>query len=195
MFAGFPITFLILLGVQVIDKMRGAAHTRARIEQANRLQEYLSGMKVIKAYNLRGTNFKRLERAFYTFMKECIKLECVSGPFYLVAVSFLQCGLSLITMVGVYLLMGGTLDITIFVMFLLVGTRIFDPLVGAIIQLPVFVYQTAAGKRIVDLLDEPIMQGDGEAPQNHDISFENVTLAMGKIWFCIMSARLSHPAP
>lgn len=55
-------------------------------------------------------------------MKECIKLECVSGPFYLVAVSFLQCGLSLITMVGVYLLMGGTLDITIFVMFLLVGT-------------------------------------------------------------------------
>ena len=27
MFAGFPITFLILLGVQVIDKMRGAAHT------------------------------------------------------------------------------------------------------------------------------------------------------------------------
>ena len=180
MFAGFPITFLILLGVQVIDKMRGAAHTRARIEQANRLQEYLSGMKVIKAYNLRGTNFKRLERAFYTFMKECIKLECVSGPFYLVAVSFLQCGLSLITMVGVYLLMGGTLDITIFVMFLLVGTRIFDPLVGAIIQLPVFVYQTAAGKRIVDLLDEPIMQGDGEAPQNHDISFENVTFGYGK---------------
>ena len=180
MFAGFPITFLILLGVQVIDKMRGAAHTRARIEQANRLQEYLSGMKVIKAYNLRGTNFKRLERAFYTFMKECIKLECVSGPFYLVAVSFLQCGLSLITMVGVYLLMGGTLDITIFVMFLLVGTRIFDPLVGAIIQLPVFVYQTAAGKRIVNLLDEPIMQGDGEAPQNHDISFENVTFGYGK---------------
>ena len=91
-----------------------------------------------------------------------------------------QCGLSLITMVGVYLLMGGTLDITIFVMFLLVGTRIFDPLVGAIIQLPVFVYQTAAGKRIVDLLDEPIMQGDGEAPQNHDISFENVTFGYGK---------------
>lgn len=49
-------------------------------------------------------------------------------------------------MVGVYLLMGGTLDITIFVMFLLVGTRIFDPLVGAIIQLPVFVYQTAGRK-------------------------------------------------
>lgn len=180
MFAGFPVTLLILWGVQVIDKMRGAAHTKARIEQTNRLQEYLTGMKVIKAYNLRGTNFKKLERAFYTFMKECIKLECVSGPFYLVAVSFLQFGLSLITMVGVYLLMGGTLDIVIFVMFLLVGTRIFDPLVGAIIQLPVFVYQKTAGQRIVDLMDEPIMSGKGDAPIQHDIQFEHVDFGYGK---------------
>lgn len=174
MFAGFPITILILAGVQTIDKKRGAAHTKARIEQTNRLQEYLSGMKVIKAYNLRGGNFKKLERAFYTFMKECIKLECVSGPFYLVAVSFLQFGLSLITMAGVYLLMGQTLDITVFVMFLLVGTRIFDPLVGAIIQLPVFVYQKTAGHRIVDLMDEPTMTGNGNAPKTHNIRFEHV---------------------
>lgn len=180
MFAGFPVTLLILSGVQTIDKMRGAAHTRARIEHTSRLQEYLTGMKVIKAYNLRGTNFKKLEQAFYSFMKESIKLECVSGPFYLVAVSFLQFGLSLITMIGVYLLMGGTLDMIIFAMFLLVGTRIFDPLVGAIIQLPVFVYQKTAGERIVDLMDEPIMSGEGEAPQKHDIQFEHVTFGYGK---------------
>ena len=49
MFAGLPVTFLILWGVRVIDRKRGAAHTKARIEQTNRLQEYLTGMKVIKA--------------------------------------------------------------------------------------------------------------------------------------------------
>lgn len=68
----------------------------------------------------------------------------------------------------------------IFAMFLLVGTRIFDPLVGAIIQLPVFVYQKTAGERIVDLMDEPIMSGEGEAPQKHDIQFEHVTFGYGK---------------
>lgn len=179
MFAGFPVTLLILCGVQIIDKIRGTAHTKARIEQTNRLQEYLTGMKVIKAYNLRGANFKKLERAFYDFMKESIKLECVSGPFYLVAVSFLQFGLSLIIMTGVYLLMGGNLDIIVFVMFLLVGTRIFDPLVGAIVQLPVFVYQKTAGKRIVDLMEEPIMSGEGDAPEKHDIRFEHIDFSYG----------------
>lgn len=180
MFAGFPITLIILLGVRVIDRKRGAAHTRARIEQTNRLQEYLAGMKVIKAYNLRGANFKKLEHAFYNFMKESIKLEGVSGPFYLVAVAFLQIGLSLITIAGTYLLLGGSLTLPVFVMFLLVGTRIFDPLVGAITQLPVFVYQANAGRRIVDLMEEPIMQGEGEAPAGHDISFDHVTFGYGE---------------
>ena len=180
MFAGFPVTLLIIWGVQTIDKRRGAAHTKARIEQTNRLQEYLTGMKVIKAYNLRGSNFKKLEQAFKRFTEESIKLECVSGPFYLVAVSFLQSGLSFITMAGVYLLMGGTLNITIFVMFLFIGTRLFDPLVGAITQLPVFVYKKAAGQRIVDLMDEPIMSGEGKAPAQHDIQFEHVDFGYGE---------------
>ena len=180
MFAGLPVTFLILWGVRVIDRKRGAAHTKARIEQTNRLQEYLTGMKVIKAYNLRGANFKKLERAFYNFMKESIKLEGVSGPFYLIAVAFLQIGLSMITMAGTYLLLGGTLELPMFIIFLLVGSRVFDPLVSAITQLPVFTYQAAAGKRIVDLLEEPTMQGDGEAPKDHDVIFENVTFGYGE---------------
>ena len=53
MFAGLPVSILILTAVKSVDKKRGEAHTRARIEQSNRLQEYLLGMKVIKAYNLR----------------------------------------------------------------------------------------------------------------------------------------------
>mgnify|MGYP002679617774 CR=1 FL=1 len=180
MFAGCPITVLILIGVQAIDKKRGAAHVRAKLEQTNRLQEYLTGMKVIKAYNLCGANFTKLEKAFRDFMNESIKLECISGPFYLVAISFLQSGLSFITMAGAYLLSGGTLDISVFVMFLFFGTRIFEPLVGAIVQLPVFVYKKDAGKRIVDLMDEPVMSGENDAPENGDIRFEHVTFGYGK---------------
>lgn len=175
MFAGFPVTLLILWGVQVIDRKRGAAHTKARIEQSNRLQEYLSGMTVIKAYNLRGSNFKKLDSAFKNFMRESIKLEAFSGPFYLVAISFLQIGLSLITIMGTYLLLGGSLSLTIFVLFLLIGTKVFDSMVGAITQLPEFFYQASAGKRILNLMEQPVMQGEEDAPFNHEIVFENVT--------------------
>lgn len=180
MFAGCPITVLLLLAVQATDKKRGAAHVKAKLEQTNRLQEYLTGMKEIKAYNLSGAKFTRLEKAFRDLMNESIKLESVSGPFYLVAVSFLQSGLSFVTMAGAYLLSGGKLDISVFVMFLFFGTRIFEPLVGAIVQLPVFVYKKDAGRRIVDLMEEPVMSGEGDAPENGDIRFEHITFGYGK---------------
>ena len=180
LFAGLPVTVLILLLVQTLDKKRGAAHVAAKIEQTNRLQEYLTGMKVIKAYNLGGSNFTKLTQAFRNFMTESIKLEAVSGPFYLVAISFLQAGISFVTMAGVWLLSGDKVDISVFVMFLFMGNRIFEPLAGAITQLPVFVYKKSAGERIVDLRDEPVMAGDGGAPAQHEIVFDHVSFGYGE---------------
>lgn len=180
LFAGFPVTVLILVLVQTLDKKRGAAHVAAKIEQTNRLQEYLTGMKVIKAYNLGGSNFTKLTQAFRNFMTESIKLEAVSGPFYLVAISFLQAGVSFVTMTGVWLLSGGKVDISVFVIFLFMGNRFFEPLAGAITQLPVFVYKKAAGERIVDLMDELVMAGDGGAPAQHEIVFDHVSFGYGE---------------
>ena len=179
LFSGLPVTVLLLLLVQRVDKKRGAAHVAARLEQTNRLQEYLTGMKVIKAYNLGGRNFEKLDRAFRNFADESIKLEGVSGPFYLVAVSFLQFGISAVTAAGAYLISGGSLELAVFVMFMFIGSRLFEPLVGAIVQLPVFVYKKSAGERIMDLMDEPIMGGDGDVPEKHDIVFQNVTFGYG----------------
>ena len=180
LFAGLPVTVLILLLVQTLDKKRGAAHVAAKIEQTNRLQEYLTGMKVIKAYNLGGSNFTKLTQAFRNFMTESIKLEAVSGPFYLVAISFLQAGVSFVTMTGVWLLSGGKVDISVFVIFLFMGNRFFEPLAGAITQLPVFVYKKAAGERIVDLMDEPVMAGDSGAPAQHEIVFDHLSFGYGE---------------
>lgn len=180
LFAGFPVTVLILVLVQTLDKKRGAAHVAAKIEQTNRLQEYLTGMKVIKAYNLGGSNFTKLTQAFRNSMTESIKLEAVSGPFYLVAISFLQAGISFVTMAGVWLLSSGKVDISVFVMFLFMGNRIFEPLAGAITQLPVFVYKKSAGERIVDLMDEQVMAGDGGAPAQHEIVFDHVSFGYGE---------------
>ncbi len=177
MFAGFPITLLILGAVRGLERKFGTSHSEARLVQANSLQEYLLGMKVLKAYNLRGENFQRLERAFYRFMKESIKLEGALGPFFIVAIAFMQAGLSFITMVGVYLILGGSLTVPIFALFLLVGTHIFDPLTVAIMRLPAFKYNALAGERIVTLLQQPLMTGKQDSPPNHDIRLENVTFA------------------
>ncbi|WDV46497.1 ABC transporter ATP-binding protein [Clostridiaceae bacterium M8S5] len=180
MFAGFPFSILIILAVRGLEGKFGKTHSKARLAQANCLQEYLFGIKVIKAYNLGGKNFKTLQQAFSRFMKESIKLEGGLGPFFLVAIAFLQTGLSLITICGVYLLLDGELTVPVFALFLLAGTHIFDPLVVSIMRLPGFKYNAMAGNRIVNLLNQPIMQGQKESPTKHNIKFKNVKFAYDK---------------
>ncbi|RNB56874.1 ABC transporter ATP-binding protein [Brevibacillus gelatini] len=175
MLAGFPVTILILWGVSRLERRLGTSHSRAKVALANCLQEYLYGMKVIKAYNLRIDNFQRLKQSFYRYMQESIRLEGVLGPFFLVAMAFMQMGVSLLTIVGVYLVLGGELTVPLFAMFVLVGARIFDPLSVAIMRLPAFKYDAMAGERIVNLLAQPSMQGEQEAPEEHDIRFEEVS--------------------
>ena len=120
-----------------------------------------------------------MERAFHRFMKESIRLEGGLGPFFLVAIAFLKTGISLITMIGVYLILGGQMSIPVFTLFLLAGTRIFDPLAVAVQRLGELKYHSLAGERIMTIMDEPEMQGEKGTPAAHDICFDNVSFGYG----------------
>ena len=84
-------------------------------------------------------------------------------------------GLTLMILCGTYLLIGGKLSVAIFVMFLIVGSRVFDPLTLALINLAEFRYYSIAGERILNLLNEPEMSGTQDAPEQGDIIFRNVS--------------------
>jgi ATP-binding cassette subfamily B protein IrtB len=180
MMTGFPISMLILWAVSRLERQLGQRHAEARIVQSSCLQEYLVGMKVIKANNLCGQNFTRLEQAFRRYMKESIKLEGVLGPFFLIAIAFFEVGLALIAMTGVYLILDGDISLPVFAMFLLIGTRVFEPLSIAIMRLPAFKYDAMAGERIARIWAQPMMTGEQEPRGNHDIRFENVTFGYDK---------------
>ena len=154
-------------------------HMRAKIDAGNRIQEYMNGIRVIKAYNLTGDRFARMESAFRSFMRESIRLEATMGPFAMVAISLIRLGLTLMIVLGVHLMIGGTLDPLTFVGFLIVGTRVYDPLTAALLNFFVFRYSALAGKRILSLMEEPEMTGEGDAPERHDIELRNVTFGYG----------------
>ena len=175
MFVALPLAVLIVLASSGVQRSLGSRHIRAKINAASRLQEYLNGIRVIKAYNLSGSRFVRLEKAFRELMRESIRLEGLLGPVFLLAVAAVRAGLTVLVLVGVYLLLSGTLDILTFVIFLVIGARVFDPLTTALISFPEFRYHALAGERILTLRREPVMQGERRPPEEHDIEFTSVT--------------------
>ena len=175
LFAALPAAVLLLVLTSGVQRRLGSQHLQAKIEAGGRLQEYLNGIKVIKAYNMTGERFVRLERSFRELMRQSIRFEGTLGPILLSAIGCVRAGLTLMVMVGVHLLVGGNLDVITFAAFLIIGTRIFDPLTTALAGYAEFRYIGQAGERMVKLLQEPPMQGQRKPPERHAIELKGVT--------------------
>ncbi|WP_027631888.1 ABC transporter ATP-binding protein [Clostridium hydrogeniformans] len=177
MFISLPIAILIIIATSKIQRRVGKKHMDSKIYSANRLQEYLNGIGTIKAYNLTGDRFVRLEKAFKTFMKESIRIEGSLQPIFLTALGIIRAGFPIMIFVGTHLLLGGNLDVITFFTFLIIGTRVFDPLNTALNNLAEIGYDNQAGERIVNLLKEPILTGEKNPPKNNSIRFKDVTFS------------------
>ena len=177
MFIALPFACLILwLSTSVQNRLSGA-QIRAKIEAGNRLEEYLQGIRVMKAYNLLGFRFTRLRDAFLRLKRAAIRQEALLGPFVLLSITIVRAGLTLMVVCGAYLLLKGELSVLTFVMFLIVGSRVFDPLTSALTNFTEFRYFSIAGGRILSLMKEPEQSGTRQAPESGDITFEHVSFA------------------
>lgn len=177
MFASLPFACLILwLSTSVQNRLSGA-QINAKIEAGNRMEEYLQGIRVMKAYNLLGSRFTRLRDAFLNLKRAAIRQEALLGPFVLLSISIVRAGLTLMVVCGAYLLLKGQLDVLTFVMFLIVGSRVFDPLTSALTNFTEFRFFSIAGGRILSLMKEPEQTGTRQAPESGDITFEHASFA------------------
>lgn len=177
MFAALPFAMLVLWASTKAQRSLSGRQIQAKINAGNRLEEYLQGIRVMKAYNLIGDRFVRLRDAFAELRRACIRQEALLGPFVLLSITLVRAGLTMMVLCGTYLLLGGKLSILVFVLFLVVGSRVFDPLTSALTNFTEFRYFSIAGGRILSLMNEPEMKGERQSPVAGDIRLEHVSFA------------------
>ena len=177
MFAALPLALLVLWASTKAQRKLSGRQIQAKINAGNRLEEYLQGIRVMKAYNLIGDRFVRMRDAFAELRRACIRQEALLGPFVLLSITLVRAGLTMMVLCGTYLLLGGQLSFLVFVLFLVVGSRVFDPLTSALTNFTEFRYFSIAGGRILSLMNEPEMKGERQSPAAGDIRFEHVSFA------------------
>lgn len=173
----FTTGFIHFVGKYECAEKLSGSQVQAKINAGSRFEEYLQGIRVVKAYNLLGAHFDRLRDAFAELRRACIRQEAQLGPFVLLSIALVRAGLTLMVLCGTYLLLSGDLSLPIFILFLVVGSRVFDPLTSALTNFAEFRYFSIAGGRILTLMDEPEMRGELQSPVTGDIRFEHVSFA------------------
>ncbi|MDR1194755.1 MAG: ABC transporter ATP-binding protein/permease [Peptococcaceae bacterium] len=163
LFAALPFALGLILLTKGIQAKFGERHVRAKLNVAEQVQEYLEGIKVVKAFGLAGEKSLALKNALRDMMWEALKFEGVSGIFVTLAMTILQTGIGLVALVGVTLLTGGSLSPITFLAFVVISAKIYSPLIVILTLLPEFFYMLISTKRMQSLRQEPPMTGDEDA--------------------------------
>lgn len=180
-FITLPVAFLVFWLSRKLQSREFSRHVEARVNADKQSQEYLEGIKVIRACGLGGERFKALDDAFLEMKRASMRVELSSGAVMAVSSMLLRAGVGVTAFVGVALLTGGKIDFLTMLMFLLIVVRIYGPILTVLTLLPDMLYLNISSKRLRTLMDADAMGGGADTPaEQFGVEFDNVTFAYNK---------------
>lgn len=175
-FISVPVSFGFMLLFRKMHSRIGKAHLQSKLDASEQMQEYLEGIKVIKAFGKGGEKFRSLEEAYRSLMKISIKTEAVNGSLTTASMMLLRFGIPITIFTGLSLVTAGSLELIYFLVFLIFSSRIYTSLSTPLALWGDLLYSLLSIKRIRAVYEEAAMTGrDGVSLQNYTIEFENVT--------------------
>ena len=177
-FITVPVSLMVILGSKKIQNKLSEKQVEAKLKASGQVQEYLEGIKVIKACGLHGTKFAALDAALHSLMKMAIRMEFGTGVFVTGAQMLLQAGVGLTVFTGAYLLTGGKIELIPLLMFFVIVVRIYGPVLVEFTLLPELFHHRTATRRMRTLMDAPVMTGDAAKELTRwNIDFEQVSFS------------------
>ena len=173
-----PVAFAIVgFSAKVQEKLNQKAMD-VRITCADGIQECIETVRDLKANNAEAEYMKGLGKKIRAVERRSILNEFGLAAFVVSASLVLKTGIATVALAGSVLLIQGSLDVITFFLFLLVVSRLYDPLQGALQNLAAVISTRTNIARMNEILDHPIQQGDTRlSNKGFDIVFDHVSFA------------------
>ncbi|MFA6845481.1 MAG: ABC transporter ATP-binding protein [Sphaerochaetaceae bacterium] len=170
-----PISFCIVLFSSKVQNKFGRKQMTVKMACADGIQECLESVRDLKSNNAEEKYLEGLDAKIKTVEKRAILTELGTAVFVASAQMVLKLGIATTALVGGRMLSKGNLDVLTFFMFLLVISRMYDPLQAALQNLAAMISANVQTERMREILDHPI-QGGASVLSNKgcDIIFNQV---------------------
>lgn len=177
-----PLSYPMVMLTTYLSKTMGKVLQRTKRNAESRMIEYIQGIKIIKSFNLGGTSFTRLEKAFRDLKRESFRVESVPGFAMIVSSIILNGGIVLITLVGFSLLLNVQVSLPVYIMFLIAGLSIYSPLLSALQFIALTSFLNLGAERVDALCKTPLQsEGDETQIRNTNIEFKNVSFSYNTV--------------
>lgn len=171
-----PVSFGILLLTSGIMGKTERKVQEAKLSCADGIQECLEAVRDLKANNAEAEYLKGLDRKIKAEEKETIVSELTHAVCNTSARMVLKLGIATTVLVGGMLLVDGQITLLTLFAFLILVSRLYDPLIAALDNLvAVMMMLNIQCKRMDEILSYPEQEGtDRLTNKGYDITFDHV---------------------
>ena len=171
-----PVSFGIIILSSGIMKKKQEKSQETRLAAAEGIQECLETVRDLKANNAEAEYIKGLEKKIKTEEKQTVSTEVTAAIFNTSAKMVLKLGIATTVLAGGSLLVSGGIDLLTFFAFLILVSRLYDPLVATLDNLmAINMIINIQCKRMDEILSHPEQEGTQSLTnKGYDIKFDHV---------------------
>ena len=175
-----PVAILIVILSRNVQYRLSRRSMDAKMEVADGIQECIETMRDLKSCNAEQQYLKGLFRKIDKVEKRAIISEVGTAVFVVSASFILKIGIGTVALAGSILLVSGEIDVLTLFMYLLIASRLYDPLQSSLQNLAAVISLRTNVDRMDEILFHPLQEGKPELTNSgYDISFENVRFGYG----------------
>lgn len=173
-----PIAFAITLFSARIQEYFQRRLVKADVALEEGVQECIENLQDLKANNAEESYLKGLDNKIDAVEKRHIIAELGVAIFVVSSTLILKFGIATVALAGSALLIRVEITIPLFFLFLLVASRLYAPLEGALQNLAAVISTKTNINRMNEILDQPIQAGSSRLTnKGYDIVFDHVGFA------------------
>ena len=173
-----PVSLAIVAFSGKVQNWFTRRQTEAKLAVAEGIQEALETMRDLKSNNAEEKYLDGLDKKIDLQEKRMIASELGSALFVVPAGMILKLGIGTVALVGGMLLANGAITVLTFFLYLLVVSRLYDPLSSSLQNLAAIISTNIPIERMNEIENYPVQPGTADLKTNgYDIVFDNVSFA------------------
>ena len=173
-----PIALIIVGSSAKVQQKLSNKSMKAKMDCANGIQECIDTIADLKSNNAEERYLKTLDKKIDNVEKRALKGEFGTAVFVSSAQMVMKLGIATTALVGSSLLIKGEIDVLTFFVFLLLVSRLYDPMPASMQNLAAIISTKTNVARMNEILDHDIQSGDTKLTNDgYDIEFDNVNFS------------------
>lgn len=173
-----PVSFLLVVLAKKKLSQAGRKDRMIQLVRTEKIQEGLESIRDLKANHFTEKYLNEVDQAIDNCEKSQIRTELTNAVFVVSSQLILKLGIATVVIAGVYLLEQNEINFEIFLLFLIVASRLYDPLNATLQNLAAIISCDPKIERLNEIENYPVQMGkETFEPSNYDIEFKNVSFS------------------